>query len=70
MCLRFMFLLIARVAAWLQLSRRDEAWKTTEVLILRHQLAVVQRRQPRRQQLNWADRALLACAVPKLSYSR
>jgi putative transposase len=48
MCLRFVFLLIARVAAWLQLSRRDEAWKTAEILILRHQLAVLQRRQPRR----------------------
>jgi len=42
------FLLITRVAAWLQLSRRDEAQKTAEILILRHQLAVLQRRQPRR----------------------
>src|ERR1039458_691552 len=38
MCLRFVFLLIARVAAWLQLSRRDEAWKTAEILILRHRV--------------------------------
>ncbi len=60
MCLRFVFLLIAGVAAWLQLSRRDEAWKTAENLILRHQLAVLQRPQPCRLQLNWADRALLA----------
>ena len=60
MCLRFVFLLIARVAVLLQLFRRDEAWKTAEILILRHQLAVLQRRQPRRLQLNWAGRALLA----------
>jgi putative transposase len=59
MCLRFVFLLITRVAAWLRLSRREERWKTAEILILRHQLAVLQRRQPRRPRLNWADWALL-----------
>jgi putative transposase len=60
MCLRFVFLLITRVVAWLRLSRREEAWRITEILILRHQLAVLQRRQPCRPELNWADRALLA----------
>ena len=64
MCLRFVFLLIARLAAWLRLSRREETWKTAEILILRHQLAVLQRWQPRRPKLNWADRALLGhCAA-------
>ena len=28
MCLRFVFLLITRVEAWLRLSRREDAWKT------------------------------------------
>ena len=68
MCLRFVFLLITRAAAGLQLSRREEAWKTAEILMLRHQLAVLQRRQPRRPKLNWADRALLATllgVIPK-----
>jgi putative transposase len=60
MCLRFAFLLITRVTTWLRLSRREEAWQTAEILILRHQIAVLQRRQPRRPKLNWADRALLA----------
>jgi putative transposase len=44
MCLRFVFLLTTRVAAWLRLSRREDAWKTAEILILRHQVAVLQRR--------------------------
>ena len=35
MCLRFVFLLITRVAAWLRLSQREETWKTAEILILR-----------------------------------
>jgi putative transposase len=68
MCLRFVVLLITRVASWLRLSRREETWKTAEILILRHQLAVLQRRQPRRPKLNWADRALLATllsVIPK-----
>ncbi len=63
MCLRFVFLLIARVAAGLRLSRREEMWRTAETLILRHQISVLQRRQPRRPRLDWADRALLA-ALP------
>jgi putative transposase len=68
MCLRFVFLLITRLAAGLRLSRREEMWKTAEILILRHQLAVLQRRQPRRPTLNWADRALIAAllgVIPK-----
>ena len=63
MCLRFMFLLTMRLAAWPRLAWRKETWKTAEILILRHQLAVLQRQQPRRPKLNWADRALLA-ALP------
>ena len=60
--------LITRVAAWLRLSQREEAWQTAEILILRHQLAVLQRRQPRPPGVNWADRALLATllgVIPK-----
>ena len=60
MCLRFVFLLITRDAGWVRLSRREKTWKTAEILILRRQLAVLQRRQPRRPKLTWADRALLA----------
>ncbi|MGO9218278.1 MAG: hypothetical protein ACLPN6_19135 [Streptosporangiaceae bacterium] len=68
MCLRFAFLLITRVVSWLRLSQREETWKAAEILILRHQLAVLQRRQPRRPIRNWADRALIAAllgVIPK-----
>jgi len=68
MCLRFVFLLITRTVSWLRLSRRGETWRIAEILILRHQLAVLQRRQPCRPGLNWADRALLASllgVIPK-----
>ena len=69
MCLRFVFLMITRTVSWLRLSRRTETWKTAEILLLRHQLAVLQRRQPRRPDLDWADRALLATllgVIPKV----
>jgi hypothetical protein len=68
MCLRFIFLLITGLAGWPRLSRREETWKTAEIVILRHQLAVLHRRQPRRPKLTWADRALLAAlpgVIPK-----
>ena len=57
----------SRVAAAV---RRKEAWKTAEILILRHQLAVLQRRQPRRPKLNWADRALLATLLSVIAKAR
>jgi hypothetical protein len=56
MCLRFLFLLTTWLAAWLRLARREETWKTAEILLLRHQLTVLQRRQPHRLNLDWADR--------------
>jgi transposase len=70
MCLRFVFLLVTRVAAWLRLSWRAETWKTAEILILRHQLAVLQRQQPGRVKLNWADRGLLAALLGAIPRSR
>jgi len=70
MCLRFVFLLITRVITWLRLSRCEEAWKTSEILILRHQLSVMQRGQPHRLKLNWADRALLATLLSVIPKAR
>ena len=70
MCLRFVFLLITRTATWLGLSRREETWRIAEILILRHQIVVLQRRQPGRPGLNWADRALLAILLGVLPKAR
>jgi putative transposase len=70
MRLRFVFLLTTWVASWPRLSRREETWKTAEILLLRHQLAVLQRRQPRRPKLTWADRALLAALLSVIPKAR
>ena len=69
MCMRFAFLLITQLASWLRLSEREETWKTAEILILRHQLAVLQRRQLR-PKLRWADRALLAALLSVIPRAR
>ena len=39
-------------------------------MILRHQLAILQRRQPRRSNLTWADRALLATLLSVIPRAR
>ena len=70
MCLRFVFLVITRVAAGLRLSRREEMWETAEILILRQQVSVLQRRRPLRLKLHWADRALLAALLGVIPRAR
>jgi transposase len=45
-------------------------WNTAEILILRHQISVLQRRQPRRPKLDWADRALLATLLGLIPKAR
>src|SRR5665213_1567544 len=63
MCLRLVYLIITRVFSWLGLSRRDEAWKSAEILLLRHQVTVLQRQTRTRPKMTWADRALLAALL-------
>jgi putative transposase len=62
-CLRFVFLLAAQIPAWLRLSRRPPAWKDAEILLLRHQLAILQRQTAARPKLRWTDRALFAALL-------
>jgi putative transposase len=59
MTLRLLYLLFCQVLRWLALLARSSAAKDAELLVLRHQVAVL-RRQVARPQVNWADRAVLA----------
>src|SRR5664280_3740437 len=68
MCLRLVYLIITRVFSWLRLSRREESWKSAEILLLRHQLTVLQRQVEARPTMSWSDRALIALlldVIPK-----
>ena len=59
MAFRLAYLLLARVLSWLALLPRSEAAKDVEILVLRHELAVLRRHNPR-PTLTWVDRAVLS----------
>jgi putative transposase len=44
------------VLGWMVLRIRSDATKDIEILVLRHQIAVLRRRTPR-PRMSWADRA-------------
>ena len=56
---RFAYLVVLRVFGWLALLARSDRAKDAEILILRHQVAVLQR-QVKAPRLSWADRAVMA----------
>jgi putative transposase len=57
MALRLLYLLCCQVMQWLALLARSSAAKDAELLVLRHEVAVL-RRQVARPRVDWADGAV------------
>ena len=65
MSIRLLYPILLRLAGWLILLGRSTASKDAEILILRHEVAVLRRTQPR-PRMEWADRAVLAAPIRHL----
>jgi len=54
-----LYLIFVRLTGWMALLARSAASKDVELLVLRHEVAVLRRQNPR-PRLDWADRMVLA----------
>ena len=53
------YLIFVRLTGWMALLARSAASKDAELLVLRQEVAVLRRQNPKLE-LDWADRAVLA----------
>lgn len=63
--LRRLYLIFNRLLNWLLLLGRTSSSKVIELLVLRHEVAILRRTNPR-PRLDWADRAVLAALIRRL----
>ena len=68
MSLRLMYLIFQKVLGLILLVGRTSATKDVELLVLRHEVSVLRRANPR-PRLNWADRAIFAALIRQLPQS-
>ena len=69
MSLRLLYLIFRQVLGLVLLMGRTSSTKDIELLVLRHEVAILRRTNPRRR-LDWADRAVFAALVRRLPRAR
>src|SRR3954451_1423733 len=69
MALRLIYQMFATLLGWIVLNTRSDTTKDIEILVLRRQLAVLQRRTPR-PRIHWTDRALITALTRLLPRPR
>ena len=69
MALTLVYRMFATFVSWMVLRAHHDRAKEIEILVLRHQLAVLQRRTPR-PRTTWTDRALIAALTRLLPVQR
>ncbi len=62
MSLRLLYLIFVRILGWLWLLGQSSASKNVELLVLRHEVAVLRRANPKPRR-DWADRVVLAALI-------
>ena len=69
MALKLIYLMFSKLLGWIVLRTRSDTSKEIEILVLRHQLAVLQRRTPHRR-MSWTDRGVIAALARLLPVRR
>ena len=68
MSLRLLYLIFWQVLGLVLLSCRTSSAKDVELLVLRHEVAILRRISPR-PRLDWADRAVFAALARRLPHA-
>src|SRR3954471_14790662 len=66
---KLIYQMFAKLLSWMMLHARSDTTNEIEILVLRHQLAILQRRTPR-PQIKWSDRAVIAALARLLPARR
>jgi hypothetical protein len=67
--LKLIYLMFSKLLDWMVLRTRSDTSKQIEILVLRHQLAVLHRRTPH-PRMSWTDRGVIATLARLLPVRR